>query len=378
MSKGFLPLSAAVFIFSFINHVNFHEIFNFLQIKGFASGEIDHIEVMQILAATIGGIILTQVINSYSRKKILIISQTIYFASLICLITIEYRQILLPNLMCIYLSYFVFYSVALMKFMSFFKNKIIAGLIIYFSLWSFAALLAELFVKFAKDIGSYEIFTMLTFMQSLAILSVYFFVDHTRILKSYQPHLTPLLKAIELEVITGFLIAYIIFSLYWDSELFIENSANYSLKIEQIRTFMIVGILLSLYPAKLLIENCNKYKINMYLVLGFLVNLTIFSELGSGKYSNIMVHITNGAILYTLFINNIVILTEKFIEQELDYAITIFLSISMIGSYIGIIATDNMMETYGNSGFLISLYSIAIFFLLYYLLQFFVRRLYRK
>lgn len=377
MSKGFLPLSAAVFIFSFINHVNFHEIFNFLQIKGFSSGEIDHIEVMQILAAIIGGIILTQVINSYSRKKILIISQTIYFASLICLITIEYRQILLPNLMCIYLCYFVFYAVALMKFMSFFKKRIIAGLIIYFSIWSFAALFAELFIKFA-NISSYEIFIILTFMQSLAILNVYFFVDHTRILKSYQPHLAPLLKAIELEVISGFLIAYIIFSIYWDSELFIENSANYFLKIEQIRTFMIVGILLSLYPAKLLIENCNKYKINMYLALGFLVNLAIFSKTGSGKYSSIMVYIANGAILYTLFINNIIILTEKFIEQELDYAITIFLSMSMIGSYIGIIATDNMMETYGNSGFLISLYSIAIFFLLYYLLQFLVRRLYRQ
>lgn len=115
----------------------------------------------------------------------------------------------------------------------------------------------------------------------------------------------------------------------------------------------------------------------MYLILGFLVNLTVLSELGSGKYSNIMMHIANGAILYTLFINNIIILTEKFIEQELDYTLTIFLSISMIGSYIGIIATDNMMETYGNLGFLISLYSIAIFFLLYYLLQFFVRRLYR-
>lgn len=237
MSSGFLPLSAAVFIFSFINHVNFHEIFNFLQIKGFANDEIDHIEVMQILSAIVGSIILTQVINSYSRKKILMISQIIYFICLVCLITIDYGQISLPNLMCIYLSYFIFYAVALMKFISFFKNRIIAGLIIYFSLWSFAALLAEFFVKFAKNISSYEIFTALSIMQSLAILSVYFFVDHTRILKSYLPHLARLLKAIELEVITGFIIAYIIFSIYWDFELFIENSGNYFLKIEQIRTF---------------------------------------------------------------------------------------------------------------------------------------------
>ena len=123
MSSGFLPLSAAVFIFSFINHINFHEIFNFLQIKGFANNEIDHIEVMQILSAIVGGLILTQVINSYSRKKILMVSQILYLICLCCLSAINYGQISLLNLMCMYLSYFVFYAVALMKFMSFFKKK---------------------------------------------------------------------------------------------------------------------------------------------------------------------------------------------------------------------------------------------------------------
>ena len=90
-----------------------------------------------------------------------------------------------------------------------------------------------------------------------------------------------------------------------------------------------------------------------------------------------IVYSTIGAALYGLFINNLVIITDKFINEERNYAIAVYLNFSVIGSYVGIIATDNLMETFGAFGFLLSLYSVAGFFLAYYLLQFLSQRLYR-
>lgn len=377
-SKSFIFTCSAVLIFTFINQINFFEIYNFLHLKGFANREIEHIEIMEFLAAIVGGVILSLVIGKFNKKKILITSLIVYLICITNLIVFDYSNILIPNLMLAYASQFVFYSIALLKFVNFSRNKIILNVTIYISSILFATICAEKFTVFVNDAEVYNIFVSLAVAQLLTILCIYFLIDHSRIASSYQPHFIPLLKAIELEVLAGFTITYIVFSIYWDNDFFAQNAGYYVLKIDQARNLMIYGAFASLYSAMLIIRKYNKHKLNIYLILSFMVSLIAFKQFGVNKHLNITVHLFNGAIICTLFINNLIILTEKFVKEELDYAITIYLGVSIIGSYVGIVATDNMMHAYGNFGFLISLYSIATIFLIYYLLQFFVRQLYRQ
>ena len=377
-SKSFTFTCAAVFIFSFINQINFFEIYNFLRLKGLANDEMDQIEIMEFLAAIVGGIVLSLVIGKFNKKKLLITSLITYLFCITNLILFDYSNILIPNLMLAYSSQFVFYSIALLKFVNFSRNKIILNVTICISSILFATICAEQIILVLNDVETYNIFASLAVAQLLTILCIYFLIDHSRISSSYQPRLIPLLRVIELEVLAGFTVTYIGFSIYWDGDFFAENSGYYILKIDQARKLMIYGALASLYPSMLAIRKCNKYKLNIYLILSLIISLIAFKQFGANKQIDMIVHLVNGAIIYTLFINNLIILTEKFVNEELDYAITIYLGVSIIGSYVGIVATDNMMDTYGNFGFLISLYSIAAIFLIYYLLQFFVRKLYRQ
>jgi MFS family permease len=377
LGKAFYTIIAGVFFFTTVLQINFFIFYELAKEKGISSDEIDFIEIMEILSYIVSGYILTQIINRYSKIKLIITALSIYLICTINFIVVENYKLLLIQLVLMSVAKFIFFVSSFLIFTKYLNNtdKAVSW---FFMVYSLGCLAGEVSTHFVKVLNLSNIELFLCLILGIVIICIILLVKFEKKIEDRLPNFTQLVKMAELEMLIGFIATYISFSMYWDHEVFALNKGINITSTYLARLYMIIGMLLSIYPIKTILNRFNKFKLNLFFLIILLISFILFQNAGTQFTPNFFADILIGGSLYTLFAINLSILADKFENNEFNYSIAIFATISIIGGYIGIIVTDSLIETYSTDGFLISIYSILTTFLVYYILQFFILRLYKS
>jgi hypothetical protein len=174
----------------------------------------------------------------------------------------------------------------------------------------------------------------------------------------------------ELESIAAFMTFYVLMIILNGYEVYALTEHLLILSVTSSKYYMIGAILAGIYLLPKLCDSLNMYKVNIICLSVLTLIFATMPIWGLHYFISAVLWVFIGILLYTFFIFNILILTEKFEPVDLYYAILIFCLSGATGFYAGYITIDTAEDTIGENGFLVSICFVLPALMVYYMLRF--------
>ncbi|HJD56386.1 MAG TPA: MFS transporter [Rickettsia endosymbiont of Pyrocoelia pectoralis] len=366
-----------IFIFSCINSVNIYNLKLYLLInKGLSGEEINHISQTKFLGSIISSFALTQVINKFSNKQIILTSLILLIICTINLILLNNYNLLRLNFILINSGIFAYFTATILHIIESAKNKKYLFLASVMLLWACGHLTVSLLSPFIEPTNTIIIICALLY--SINILTEFLHYNPTTHTLKINSKFSSLIRNIELQLLTGFVVSYVTLDILWYYEAFALREKLALINLELILTYIFIAIIISIIPISYILNKVNKYFANLLLTLILLTCFILLSFHGTSKTFNIIYISIIGSCLVSIFICNILILIDKFREYELRTALFSYFSMCTIGIYAGALSSYIPFGIVNNNDFLFSIFSVVGSFVVYHLWYFIRYRLYKR
>ncbi|MGX6960575.1 MAG: MFS transporter [Rickettsia endosymbiont of Pentastiridius leporinus] len=366
-----------IFIFSCINSVNIHNLkFYLLVNKGLNGEEINHISQTKFLGSIISSFALTQVINRFSNKQIILTSLILLIICTINLILLNNYNLLRLNFILINSGIFAYFTATILHIIESTKNKKYLFLASTMLLWACGNLTVGLLNSFIKPTNNIIIICALLY--SINILTEFLHYNPTTHNLKINSKFSSLIKNIELQLLTGFVVSYVTLDILWYYEAFALKKELDLINLNLILTYIFIAIIISIIPISYILNKVNKYLANLLLISILLTCFILLSFHGSDKTLNITYISIIGSCLASVFICNILILIAKFREYELRTALFSYFSMCTIGIYAGALSSYIPYGIIDSNDFLFSIFSVVGSFVIYHFWYLIRYRLYKR
>ena len=187
-----------------------------------------------------------------------------------------------------------------------------------------------------------------------------------------------MIKNIELQILTGFVVSYTILDIFWYYEAFALKKVLALISLKVVLKYIFMAIVLSIIPTCYILDKVNKYLANFLLTLILLISIILLSLFGSDETLNILYISLIGSCLGLIFICNILILIDKFKEYELRTALFSYFSMCSIGIYAGTLSSASPYTKVNGNEFLFSICTVVGSFVIYHFWYLIRYRLYTR
>lgn len=366
-----------IFIFSYINAVNIHNLKLYLLVNKGLSGEaINYISQTKFLGSIISSFVLTQVINKFSNKQIILTSLILLIICTVNLILLSNYNLLRLNFILINSGIFAYFTATILHIIESTKNKKYLFLASVMLLWACGHLTVSLLDSFIKPTSNTIIICALLY--SISILTEFLHHNPTIHTLKINSKFSSLIKNIELQLLTGFVVSYVTLDILWYYEAFALKKELALINLNLILKYIFIAIIISIIPISYILNKVNKYLANLLLTLILLTCFILLSFHGSNKTLNIIYVSIIGSCLASIFICNILILIDKFKEYELRTALFSYFSMCTIGIYAGALSSHAPYGSINSNDFLFSIFSVVGSFVIYHFWYLIKYRLYKR
>ncbi|WP_341790595.1 MFS transporter [Rickettsia endosymbiont of Polydrusus tereticollis] len=364
-----------IFFFSCINSTYFYILKPFLLIKGLNGEQLEHLAQTRLLGFIIAAFSLTQLINKLSNKKIIITSSFIVIINIINLIIFNNYTIIEISLVVMNGAAFAYFTAVIMHIIESANDKkyLFLSLIIFF--WAGG----HIAVSFLKPLLKPNPYTMVicALLYCINILTELLHTNKTPHNLESNSKFSLLIKNIELQLLTGFIVAYVAFDTLWYYEAFALKQELALISSNIIFAYIFKAIFFSIIPMSYILNKANKYFANLLLILILLGCFILLPLYGMNQSWNILLIILVGICLCSIFICNLLILLDKFKAYDLRTAIFSYFSMYAVGVYAGALSSSTPYGLVEGNDFLFSIFAVVGTFVVYYFCYFIKHRLYK-
>ncbi|AFC69461.1 hypothetical protein A3305_04365 [Rickettsia amblyommatis] len=365
-----------IFIFSCINAINFYNFKIFLLINKNLGGEqINHINQTKFIGSIIAGFALTQLINKLSNQKIILISLSLLIICTINLILLNNYTLIKINFIVINFGTFSYFTSITLDIIESSKEKKYFFLACIMLLWAGGNLMVDLLNPFIKPTNNTIVICALLYC--INILTEFLHYNPTSHKLNLNSKFSSLIKNVELQLLTGFVVAYVTLDILWYYEAFALKKELALINLRLILKYIFLAICFSIIPICYILSKVNKYLANLSLTIILLVCFILLPLHGTNKNLNILYIILIGSCLGSIYICNILILIDKFRDYELRTALFSYFSMCSIGIYAGALSSHVPYGTINGSDFLFSVFAVVGSFVAYHFWYFIKYTLYR-
>lgn len=331
--------------------------------------EYEEIENYRIYGYILGAVIFFSFLSWVNYYKTLILLAILYWISVINILYMNpnYEHMLL---------YFSIYSSSIMIWFLI----ILCNVLNHHQKYKLSALLyvigifvGYIFIEAIKTLQAilalkniFYIFIFINLFCSIAFL-YYLKRKYFRlyIFDDYKYNFSIILKHLQKETISNFVIFYVIMIIYSGYEIYALTETLAQISISKTR-YIVFGLssisvlLFSLYTNKI-----GKDLLQLYLtilLLSLFISITIW---GNHYYLSIIIWCLIGSSIYQIIISNILQISEKFRDINLFCGMSINVLGCVFGCYCGRITFEKLSDTVNQQGFLIAI-SFALIGLLIY------------
>lgn len=373
--KSNILLFFNIFLFAAVTYISSFMLPELLLNKGISKEQLDNIESVEILGYIIAGLFLTPLINKIDNNKVIVISLIILIIGLINLIMINDYQIIKLNFILISAAYYSYITVIIIKLVESSANHKYLSFIIFSLVW----IAGYFFFYYLPDFFESSMNGLLSCILLYSVMiTTCLHKEEISINTKFISRFSFLIENIELQVLTGFMVSYISFEILWYYNAFASLKNLPILDIDLIIHNILISILFLITPIILLFKIINKYLANLILIITLLTSFILLPIYGKSLIGNMTTLCVIGVCLCSIFICNILILSDKFETQDFRSAFTIYSTMSAIGMYSGALSSH---ISYGSDkdakDFLLSTFVVVGTFAIYYLWYFFRRKLYK-
>lgn len=364
-----------IFIFSCINATNFYTSKIFLLInKGLGGEEINNINQTKFLGSIIAAFALTQLINKLSNKVIIITSLILLILCTINLVLLDDFIFIKINFIIINAGIFAYFTSTVLEIIETSGEKKYFFLACVILLWACGNLIINLISQFINPTNNTIIICALLYC--INILTEFLHSNPTIHTLKLDSKFSSLIKNVELQILTGFVVSYVTLDILWYYEAFALKKELALINLSLILKYIFTGIFFSIIPICYLINKANKYLANFILTLVLLICFILLPLHGWNKNLNILYVILIGSCLGSIFICNILILIDKFKGYEFRTALFSYFSMCSVGIYAGALSSSVPYGTVNGSDFLFSISAVVGSFVVYHLWYLISYRLY--
>ncbi|MFY9589675.1 MFS transporter [Rickettsia endosymbiont of Halotydeus destructor] len=344
--------------------------------KGFNGEQIEHLSQIRLAGLIITAFSLTQLINKLSNKKIILISLFILIISIINLIIFNDYNIIKLNLIVMSGATFAYLATIIMRIIESTANKKYLFLALIIFLWTGGHIIVAFLSPLLKPTN-----------HLMVIGALFYFINIlTETLHTNEPShnlessskFSLLIKNIELQLLTGFIMAYVIFETLWYYEAFALKYQLALINSEVILNYIFIAMFFSIIPMSYILNKVNKYFANLLLILTILFCFILLPFYGIQQTWNACLIMIIGICLGAIFICNLLILLDKFKAYDLRTAIFSYFSMCSIGMYAGALSSSSAYGSNDDNNFLFSIFAVVGTFVAYYFWYFIKYRLYRR
>ncbi|ADE29767.1 hypothetical protein [Rickettsia prowazekii] len=364
-----------IFIFSCINAINFYNFKIFLLIKNLGGEQINNINQTKFIGSIIAGFSLIQLINKLSNKRIILISLSLLIICTINLIILNNYTLIKINFILINFGIFSYFTSRTLDIIEISKEKKYLFLACIILLWAGGNLMVDLLNPFIKPTNNTIVICALLYC--INILTEFLHYNHTSHKLNLNSKFSSLIKNIELQLLTGFVVSYITLNILWYYEAFALKKQLALINLKLILKYIFLTICFAIIPICYILSKINKYFANLSLNIILLICFILLPIHGTNKNLNILYIILIGNCLGAIFICNILILIDKFQDYELRTALLSYFSMCSIGIYAGALSSHVPYGTIKGSDFLFSVFAVVGSFVTYHFWYFIQYKLYR-
>jgi len=364
-----------IFIFSCINAINFYNFKIFLPInKGLSGEQINHINQTKFLGSIIAAFTLTQLINKLSNKVIILISLTLLIFCTINLALLNNYTLIKINFIVINAGIFAYFTSIVLDIIETSGKKKYFFLACVILLWAGGNLMINLMSQSIKPTNNVIIICALLYC--INILTEFLHYNPTIHTLKLGSKFSSLIKNVELQILTGFVVSYTTLDIFWYYEAFALKKELALVSLTLILKYIFIGTIFSIIPICYIIDKVNKYLANFLLILILLISIILLAIHGTNKTLNILYLTLIGSCLGSIFICNILILIDKFRGYELRTTLFSYFSMCSIGIYAGALSSAFPYGFTKGNDFLFSIFSVVGSFIVYHLWYLIKYRLY--
>lgn len=364
-----------IFIFSCINATNFYNSKIFLLInKGLSGEQIDQINQTKLLGSIIACFALTQLINKLSNKTIILVSLALLILCTINLILLNNYNLIKINFIIINAGIFTYFTLIVLHIIETSGEQKYFSLACMMLLWTGGNITVNLISQFIKPTNNTIIVCALLYC--INILTEFLHSNPTIHTLKLDSKFSSLIKNVELQILTGFVVSYVALDILWYYEAFALKKELALIDLKLILKYIFISIFFSIIPVCYILDKVNKYLANFVLTLILLICFILLSLHGSNKNLNILYIILIGSCLGSIFICNILILIDKFRGYEFRTALFSYFSMCSIGIYSGALSSSVPYGTVNGSDFLFSVSAVVGSFVAYHFWYLISYRLY--
>ena len=359
-----------IFLLSLSSQLNLNILYNFLTEKGYSQTEIEHIEVLEMLGLMIVSLILVQIINLISKKKIIILFFTLLIIGKFNIIFLEDYNLVKIYFMivsgCIFSLLIIYFLLSIEHLANYPYFSIIIPLLVMIC----ARIIGEYISPNLLHLSSnnYEILNILL---SVVLLTLCFFWRRFSSVKTlFKMNIVKIVKNIEFELMLAFILGYINTAIYWEYEVF-AIAENLGMKdVGEVRHHILLSVILLALPLQIIIKKFDRQIINSIALISLITSILTLKYIGSDRALNLLLVYVIGFSLSLILINNLMTLVKKFEGENLRTAISFYCSLLASGSYVGIVLSEETVNKIGEWGFIYAICFVSGLFLIYYLFQF--------
>lgn len=370
--KALIPYFLCTMTYSFAAIMNAGLMEHVFVLKELSYNDLEKIYYYDILGYIFGAFALLICNNYFTLRKIVIFNLLIYILSVFALSFIALN----PKLTAIYSMVYSGTDIIIVTILLcyIFNDKKIIN-IDALSLFFLSIVTAYFLVEFCLSHNPYQADLNLT--RNLVILNIipiaiflFIFIFADNFNSSTQNKNTgslSILKNIELELLSSFVIFYILMTIFWGYEVYALTDSLLMISVSDTKYYIFIAMLATSILAPRFIFKYNPHKINILSILCLLLLFLSMPFWGISFFLDSICWFLIGMILYMYFWSNLFILAEKFESANLQLTIILYTLAASIGYYCGYLTIEITEDTIGEKSFLISICFVLFVLLGYYL-----------
>ncbi|NRB10816.1 MAG: hypothetical protein HRU35_04290 [Rickettsiaceae bacterium] len=360
-------------VYSFLTAINSQGLLAFLVKNGFAYQKLDMIDRYSIVGYIISPFLLLLSSHWYSNKKLMMFSLVIYLILTISIFNFISKTYI-PLFFTILGAVEIYFTIALLRHIILDKklilNKAISQVFVYGLL---GYLIAELvlYMEFfeIKDTNFLSLIILNIFIIAAFIYTITSNKNFIANGKSEQIDFLVIIKHMELEAVAVFVVFYTLIAILNSYDSFDITNNLLILSLHQEKYYMIIAIMgFIFYFPKIL--TYNLYLINLVSIIILASFMLVMKLWATNIILNAVFWVIIAALLYLIFVANIIILSQKYQGKDLSIAFSLYCFVASIGFYAGDVTVDRLSKTLGESGFILSVSCALVTLLVYYFHRF--------
>jgi hypothetical protein len=370
-----IPYFLCIVTYSFAAIMNKELMEQLFIFKELSYTSVENIHYYDIIGYIVGGITLLIFGNHFSFRKILILSLLIYFLSLISIsfldLTIKLTQI---YSMIYSATNFIIFTILLCYIFNDKKIHNFEALSVFFISICAAYFLVVYCLSFISTSHNSINMNLIHKLVKLNVTPVAIFLfiftfasSFNLTIKSKNANSLMILKNIELELLSAFVVFYVLMSIINGYEVYTLTDSLLMISISVAKYYIFTAMIITAIFAPRFIFRYNAHKINILCITVLLLMFFSMPFWGTNIIFGSVCWFIIGTLLYTYFWSNMFLLAEKFESPYLQLTIILYSLAASVGYYCGYITMDVSEDTIGKNGFLVAICFVLFFLLAYYL-----------